>query len=149
MTNAPRPDHSDRPLSTTCEMRIRARPHDVYDAWTRRFDLWFAQPGTLAMIPEPGRPFFFYNRNEWGRHPHYGRFLELREDELVEMTWMTGDGTPEGTQGAETVLRVELRPDGEATVVRLTHSGFVSEEARAGHEENWPLALEIMEEALS
>jgi hypothetical protein len=31
----------------------------------------------------------------------------------------------------------------------LTHSGFVSEKSRDGHKENWPLALEILDEALS
>jgi hypothetical protein len=31
----------------------------------------------------------------------------------------------------------------------LTHSGFVSEKSRDGHNENWPLALEILDEALS
>ena len=101
------------------------------------------------MVPEVGRPYFFYNRNEWGRHPHYGRFLELTEDKLVEMTWMTGNGTDVGTEGAETVLRIELVAKGEATEVRLRHSGFVSERSRDAHQENWPLALEILEKALS
>ncbi|MCA8944430.1 MAG: SRPBCC domain-containing protein [Planctomycetes bacterium] len=136
-------------MRATCEGTVRAAPADVYAAWTRRFDAWFAQPGTVAMVPEVGRPYFFYNRDEWGRHPHYGRFLDLVENELVEMTWITGDGTDEGTQGAETVLRIELVPDGEATRVRLTHSGFVSEKARDGHQENWPLALEELDAALA
>jgi hypothetical protein len=65
------------------------------------------------------------------------------------MTWVTGNGTPEGTEGAETILRIELVPIGGATEVRLTHSGFVSEESRDGHKENWPLALEILDDALS
>jgi hypothetical protein len=30
-----------------------------------------------------------------------------------------------------------------------THSGFVSEKSRDGHKENWPLALKILDEALS
>ena len=149
MITIPRPDHSARPLQTRCTYTIDARPADVFAAWTRRFDIWFAQAGTVAMVPEPGRPYFFYNRDEWGRHPHYGRFLDIVEDELVEMTWMTGDGTSEGTAGAETVLRVELVAKGEATEIRLTHSGFVSEESRDGHRDNWPLALESLNEALS
>ena len=149
MSTVPRPDLSNRPLQATCEFTIDANPEAVYAAWTTRFDTWFAQAGTVAMVPEPGRPYFFYNRDEWGRHPHYGRFLEVKENELVEMTWMTGNGTPEGTQGAETVLRVELVPKGEATQVRLTHSGHVSEQSRDGHAENWPLALEELGKALA
>ena len=149
MSAIPRPDLSARPLRLTCEYSINARPEDVFAAWTKRFDTWFAQPGTLAMVPEPGRPYFFYNRDDWGRHPHYGRFLDVRKNQLIEMTWMTGNGTAEGTEGAETVLRIELVPKGGATEVRLTHSGFVSESSRDGHKENWPLALKILDEALS
>lgn len=148
MTSIPRPDLSARPHTTSCERTVSAPPRKVFAAWTQRFDAWFAQPGTVAMVPEPGRPYFFYNREEWGRHPHYGRFLELRTYELVEMTWLTGNGTAEGTEGAETVLRIELAPAGDGTRIRLTHSGFVSERSRDGHAENWPLALEILGEAL-
>lgn len=149
MSSVPRPDLSSRPLELTCEHSIHAKPDAVYAAWTTRFDAWFAQTGTVAMVPEPGRPYFFYNRDDWGRHPHHGRFLELRENELVEMTWLTGNGEKVGTEGAETVLRIELTANGETTRVRLTHSGFVNEASRDGHAENWPLALEILDEALS
>jgi len=149
VSSIPRPDLSARPLQMACEYTVNARPEEVYAAWTKRFDTWFAQAGTLAMVPEPGRPYFFYNRDDWGRHPHYGRFLDAKENQLVEMTWMTGNGTAEGTEGAETVLRIELVPKGGATEVRLTHSGFVSEKSRDGHKENWPLALKILDDALS
>ena len=149
MTEIPRPDLSNRPLETTCESEVRAKPADVYAAWTERFDCWFAQPDTVAMVPEPGRPYFFYNRDDWGRHPHYGRFLDLIPDELVEMTWLTGNGTDVGTQGAETILRIELSPTETGTRVRLTHTGFPNEAARDGHQENWPLALEILEQSLA
>ncbi|MCA9656915.1 MAG: SRPBCC domain-containing protein [Myxococcales bacterium] len=149
MSTVPRPDLSTRPLQATCETTVNATPEAIFAAWTERFDIWFAQPGTLAMVPEPGQPYFFYNRDEWGRHPHYGRFLDLVANRLIEMTWMTGNGTSEGTEGAETVLRVELIPKGEATEIRLTHSGLVSERSRIGHQENWPLALRLLDEALS
>ena len=149
MSTVPRPDLSARPLRATCTRTIDADPAAVFAAWTTRFDTWFAQTGTVAMVPEPGRPWFFYNRDEWGRHPHYGRFLEVEQDRLVEMTWITGNGTPEGTEGAETVLRVELTPKDGATELSLTHSGFVSDRSRAGHEENWPLALDELAAALS
>lgn len=149
MSSIPRPDLSARPLQMTCSYTVNAKPEEVYAALTKRFDLWFAQAGTLVLVPEPGRPYFFYNRDDWGRHPHYGRFLEAKEDQLIEMTWITGNGTAVGTEGAETILRFELIPKGAATEVRLTHSGFVSEKSRDAHEENWPLALRILDEALS
>lgn len=150
MQEIPRPDLSDRPLQMTCERTIGASPADVLAAWTENFDSWFAQPGTLVITAEPGQPYFFYTPDEWGRHPHYGRILELKKNRLVEMTWMTGNGAQEGTEGAETILRVELTPDGdEATLVKLVHSGFVSRDSLEGHARNWPLALDLLDESLS
>lgn len=148
MITIPRPDLSERPLSVACAAKINANPSEVYAAWTEKLDTWFAQAGTLVLNPQPGRPYFFYNRDEWGRHPHYGRFLELSVNRLIEMTWITGNGAAEGTEGAETILRIELVPDQAGTEVCLTHSGFVSEASRIGHQENWPLALEILAETL-
>jgi uncharacterized protein YndB with AHSA1/START domain len=122
-------------------------PEKVYEAWTTSFDQWFAQPGETFMVPEIDRPFFFYNKLEWGRSPHYGRFLELEENSLVEMTWLTGNGTQGGTEGAETVIRLEISPKDQGTSVRFTHSGFVNERSRDGHDENWPLAFEELEKS--
>jgi len=142
------PDHSARPLKMTWEGFLDASPAKVYEAWTSKFDSWFAQPGAMFMTPEVDRPYFFYNRNEWGRHPHYGRFLELIANEVVEMTWMTGNGANEGTEGAETVIRLELSPKGTGTAVRFSHSGFVNERSLVGHRENWPLAFKDLEKAI-
>jgi len=148
MHSIPRPDLSERPLTMTCKHTVQASPRAVFDAWTVKLDSWFAQAGTLFMTAEPGRPYFFYNRDDWGRHPHYGRILDIIEGRLIEMTWMTGNGTAVGTQGAETILRIELTPKEAATQIRLTHSGFVSEVSQKGHAENWPLALKLLDDAL-
>ena len=148
MSPIPRPDHSARPLSMMCTYTVSAKPSRVFEAWTTGFECWFAQPGTLSLVPTQGQPYFFYNKDEWGRHPHYGRILKITDNHLIEMTWMTGNGTNVGTEGAETILRIELNPVGTATKIRLTHSGFVSEASHDGHKENWPLALEILNEAI-
>ncbi len=148
MNEIPRPDLSARPLQARCDYLVPAAPDKVYAAWTNRFDIWFAQAGTLSMTPEPGRAYFFYNRDEWGRHPHYGRFLDLVENKLIEMTWMTGNGAVEGTEGAEMILRIELFASGARAQLKLTHAGFVSERSRSAHQENWPLALQALDEAL-
>lgn len=149
MAAIPLPDHSDRPFRMTCEHVVQATTEEVFAAFTNRLDRWFAQPGTLFLSAEPGQPYFFYNRDEWGRDPHYGRILDLKNGELVEMTWITGNGTEVGTQGAETILRVELEPVDDATRVLLTHEGFVSQASCDSHAENWPLALDILDEALA
>ncbi len=101
------------------------------------------------MEPQEGRAWFFYNRDDWGRHPHYGRFLQLKPDKMVETTWLTGNGKQEGTCGAETVLRIDLIPSGEQTLLKLHHSGFVSEDSRSAHAENWPLALDELANVLA
>lgn len=148
MTSIPRPDLKDRSLTMTSARTIPAKPAVLFEAWTTRLDIWFAQAGTLVLQPHAGQPYFFYNRDEWGRHPHYGRILDIKPGEFVEMTWVTGNGERVGTEGAETVLRVELISDGAVTEVRLTHSGFASEGSLAAHEENWPLALEILDQSI-
>ena len=139
------PDLSSRRYSMTVERPMVATAELLYDAWTRRFDKWFAQPGELLMTPEVGSLFFFYHRHDWGRHAHYGRFLELVENERVRMTWLTGRG---GTYGDETVIEVVLSPREGGTLLRLTHSGFSTEEACKAHEDNWPAALETLDQAL-
>lgn len=61
------------------------------------------------------------------------------------MAWVTGEG---GTEGAETVVRVELSARIEGTLLRLTHSGFPNKASRDGHASNWPEALEVLDTTL-
>jgi uncharacterized protein YndB with AHSA1/START domain len=146
------PDLSSRPFNLSVECALKLSVSVLFRAWTEGFDQWFADPGSVLMRPEVNAPFFFetvYRPEDHAvaqRHPHYGRFLEIRPERVVELTWVTGAG---GTEGAETIVRVEFDATSEGSHVRLTHRGFPNEQSRDRHAQAWPHVLEQMERHLA
>jgi uncharacterized protein YndB with AHSA1/START domain len=129
----------------TIEQTLRAGPREIFTAWTEAFDTWFALPGAIRMNPHVGEPYWFDVVHEGQRHPHYGRFTALEPARLVEQTWVTGKS---GTDGAETLLRIELEASASGTLLRLTHRGFYDAAAAKRHADAWPQVLNHLDEVL-
>jgi uncharacterized protein YndB with AHSA1/START domain len=142
----PRPEFLEPVHECTVEVELRASPGAVYEAWTQRFDLWFAARGSLQMRAVVDEPFFFETEHEGRRHAHYGRFLTLDPDHVVELTWVTGEP---GTHGNETVVLLELEPSGLGSRARLSHVGFRDEVDADRHREAWPIVFKHLDDTLA
>lgn len=132
--------------SFTVERMMQAPSDAIFRAWTEEFDTWFAAPGSIVMRASVGEPYWFEVIHEGARHPHYGRYLDLQPGRRIEQTWVTGR---DGTDGAETVVRLDLTEGEAGTRLQLTHHGFLDAGASARAAESWPRILAHLDEVLS
>lgn len=132
--------------SFVVDRTMAASPDEIFDAWTNHFDTWFASPGEISMNAVVGEPYWFDVHHQGVHYAHYGRFLRVEAGRLIEQTWVTGRS---GTDGAETVVRVELVPSTSGTDLRLTHRGFYDEKSANRHRESRPQILEHLDSVLT
>ena len=106
------------------EQRIAAPPASVYRHLTES-DKWVLWQGAEASLDaQPGGLFSILIPNGMRAR---GQFVELIPDERVVFTWGWVDqpGIPPGS----TVVEIVLTPDGDGTLLVLTHRSLPEDEA--------------------
>jgi len=101
------------------ERHVRASPDKVFTYFTDA-DKWTAWQGTEAEIElTPGG---VWRVNVTGDGFASGRVVEVVENERIVFTWGWEQGPP--VPPGSTTVAIELMPDGDGTLIRLTHSAL-------------------------
>ena len=101
------------------ERRVAVSPAEVFSYFTDA-DKWTAWQGTEAEIELVAGG--VWRVNVTGDGFASGRVVEVVENERVVFTWGWEEGPP--VLPGSTRVAIELVPDGDGTLIRLTHSGL-------------------------
>jgi uncharacterized protein YndB with AHSA1/START domain len=133
--------------SLTLKRRYKAAPAKVFAAWTdpQKIAQWFGPPGVKGVSAEcdlrAGGSYKIVAFSDNGeKHQVGGVYREIVPNEKLVFTW-AWHSTPE----RESLVTVLLKPDGDGTLLTLTHEQFFDEDARNRHQQGWTGALDKLE----
>ena len=124
----------------TVTRRIEAPPERVYGFFTDPA-LWSRWQGTSARVDAQPGGVLQIAMGPAGSGLAEGRFVELDPFERIVFTWGWSSSPLSTLPPGSTVVTVHLRPDGDGTVVTLTHDSLPPDE-REIHEAGWMLYLD-------
>jgi uncharacterized protein YndB with AHSA1/START domain len=133
--------------SLTLKRRINAAPAKVFSAWIdpEKVKRWMG-PGevkALQVESDPrtgGRYRWLMQAPDGEQHDVSGVYREVVPNQKLVFTW-AWKSTPE----RESLVTVEIKPDGEGSMLTLTHEQFADDEARDRHQQGWTGAMEKFE----
>jgi len=133
--------------SLTLKRRLKAPPAKVFAAWTdpEKVKRWMG-PGEIKALRAEcdvrtgGRYRWVMQTPTGEEHDVSGVYREVIPNEKLVFTW-AWKTMPE----RESLVTVEIKPDGNGSLLTLTHEQFFDEEARDGHRSGWNGALDKME----
>lgn len=133
--------------SLTIRRRLDASPARVYGAWTdpTKIARWW---GSEALYAEAdarvgGRYRFGMRTSDGEHHDVAGVYREVVPNEKLVFTWAWRT-----TPDRESLVTLTFRPDGDGTVLTLTHEQFFDEAARDRHHAGWNAGLDRLEQSL-
>jgi uncharacterized protein YndB with AHSA1/START domain len=133
--------------SLTLKRRLKATPAKVFAAWTdpEKVKGWMG-PGEAKVLqvesdPRVGGRYRWLMQSPNGeQHDVSGVYREVVQNEKLVFTWAW-----KSTPDRESLVTVLIKPDGDGSLLTLTHEQFFDEEARNRHQQGWTGALDKME----
>jgi uncharacterized protein YndB with AHSA1/START domain len=136
--------------SLAIKRRLKAPPAKVFAAWCdpEKVKRWMGPGEGKALSVEcdlrvGGRYRWVMQSADGEIHDVSGVYREVVADEKLVFTW-AWKTTPE----RESLVTVLLKPDGDGTLLTLTHEQFFDEAARDRHQYGWNSALDKLETSL-
>jgi uncharacterized protein YndB with AHSA1/START domain len=133
--------------SLTLKRRLKAPPAKVFAAWTdpEKVKRWMGPGEIKALSAEcdvrSGGHYRWVMQDPVGEtHEVGGVYREVVPNEKLVFTW-AWKSTPE----RQSLVTVLITPDGEGSLLTLTHEQFFDEDACDRHQGGWNGALDKME----
>ncbi len=133
--------------SLTLKRRLKAPPDKVYQAWTQpeQMTRWWGGNNPASRVAETdvrvGGRFHVGFRGDTGeQHDVSGHYREIVPNRRLVFSWAWRT-----TPDRESQVTIDLKPDGEGTLLTLTHEQFFSEKARDDHSVGWGLSFSHLE----
>jgi uncharacterized protein YndB with AHSA1/START domain len=133
--------------SLTLKRRLNAPPAKVFAVWTdpEKVKRWMGPGETKAVSVEcdlrAGGRYRWVMQSPAGEiHDVSGVYREVIPNEKLVFTW-AWKSMPE----RESLVTVLIKPDGDGSLLTLTHDQFFDDEARDRHHQGWSAALDKME----
>lgn len=115
------------------EMRIEAPPETVFGFFTEPEKMKQWKGVEAELDPRPGG---IYRVSVLPVAVAVGEYVRVEPPTFVSFTWgWEGEGQP--VAPGSSLVEVTLRPDGDATILELRHTGLPSEEMAREHEHGW------------
>ena len=140
--------------SLTLKRRFKAPPAKIFAAWTdpEKMKRWMG-PGEIVTLkaesdPRVGGRYRILMRSPNGEdHDVSGVYREVVADVKLVFTWAWKGAPPD--EPHESLVTVLFKPDGDGTMLTLTHEKLFDEASRQGHEHGWIGALDKLEKLVA
>jgi len=136
--------------SLRIERQFSADAETIFDAWTDAESMkkWMCPgPGmttpTAELDVRVGGEYSLVMASPDAEYAHHGTYLEVDPPRRLSFTWISP-----GTEGRSSVVTVELEPNADGTLLKLSHDRLPSEGSAQNHEGGWGNILETLENHL-